>query len=543
MKKLIITVIAVIFIPGITLAFLTACEQRPDMQVEKVSDAKAYNTKEHDHIDPVYGKVFGEEGGEKTSTESKLIEINHASDDQLSTYDKWFTENEERHLKEVSDLVAFQTLAMDPGKAGELVKAGEYLKKKLTDIGINNATVHPGDGLPMVTAEWTGAKGQPTVLFYGHFDVQPADKSRWDSDPFKAEIRGDKMYGRGATDDKGPIISLLSTVEAMMKVDGKLPVNIMFLLDGAEEFGSQSMPKWLEKNKKWISKADYGYNLDAMMQSDDQGLMWKGLRGGGDVEVTITSASSDLHSGIYGGAVPNAAIAAAKIIDSMYNDDMTIAIEGWNVGLRDLSKEERAEIAEAVKALDKDAARKKLGVAEFIGDKNYTLVERTWIRTSLDVTGIKSGYTEGKASIIPHSAWFRVLSRTGPGHDAGELNQKIMDHIRKHTPWGVKVEMKSLDGGDAPFFSEDDLGFRIGKAVMTEFYGKPPRVLYVGGGVPALSFVPSEGGPQLVSFGIQRSDEGFHADNEFMRIPSFRKGQRIYAQLLHALVGQPERKK
>jgi acetylornithine deacetylase/succinyl-diaminopimelate desuccinylase-like protein len=239
--------------------------------------------------------------------------------------------------------------------------------------------------------------------------------------------------------------------------------------------------------------------------------------------------------------VPNAAIAAAKIIDSMYNDDGTVAIEGWNEGLKDLSKQERAEIADAVKAFDEDAAREQLGVAQLIGDPDYTLVERTWIRTSLDVTGIKSGYIEGKASIIPHSAWFRVLSRTGPGHDAGKLNKKIMDHVRKHTPWGVKVEMTELDGGDAPFFSEDDLNFLIGKTVLTEFFGQEPRVLYVGGGVPALSHVPDAGGPQLVSFGFQRSDEGFHADNEFMRIASFRKGQRMYARLFHALVDQPPR--
>jgi acetylornithine deacetylase/succinyl-diaminopimelate desuccinylase-like protein len=265
------------------------------------------------------------------------------------------------------------------------------------------------------------------------------------------------------------------------------------------------------------------------------------VRGGGDVEVTVTSANSDLHSGIYGGAIPNAAVAASKIIASMFNDDGTIAIEGFNDGLVDLSDEERREIAKAVKGLDEAAALKKLGVAEFVGDDNYTVVERTWIRSSLDVTGLKSGYIEGKASIIPHSAWFRVLSRTGPGHDPVVLNEKIMDHIRKHTPWGIKVEMKAASAGRAPFFKEDDINFAIGKTVLTEFFGKEPAVLYVGGGVPALSFVPDAGGPQLVSFGFQRSDEGFHADNEFMRIASFQKAQRAYARLIHALVGQPKR--
>jgi acetylornithine deacetylase/succinyl-diaminopimelate desuccinylase-like protein len=513
--------------------------------VSGVASAEENAASRYDGIDPAYGGILGREVAptEASVDVGELLEVNHASEAQLAAYDAWFTENEERHLKEVADLVAFPTLAMDPEKAGELVKAAEYLKEKLAALGMENPTVHPADGLPLVTAEWTGAEGQPTVLFYGHFDVQPADPARWDSDPWKAEVRDGKMYGRGATDDKGPIIALLSVMEAMLELDGKLPVNVMFLLDGAEEFGSQTMPKWLEANKAWLAKADYGFNIDAMMQSDDQGLMWKGLRGGGDVEVTVTSSNSDQHSGIYGGALPNAAIAAAKIIDSIWNDDGTVAIEGWNDGLTETSAEERAEIAEATKALNEQAALEQLGAAQFIGDENYTIVERTWIRTSIDVTGIKSGYTDGKASIIPHKAWFRIMSRTGPGHDAAVLNEKIMDHIRENTPWGVQVEMKALSAGNAPYFSPDDLGFKIGKTVQTEFFGKEPRVLYVGGGVPALSYVPDAGGPSLVSFSFQRSDENFHADNEYMRIPSFRKGQRMFARLMHALVGQPERER
>jgi len=501
--------------------------------------ATPYNSKSFDHVDPDYGKVLGDSGEKKAG--STLLELNHASDEQLKAYDDWFTKNEERHLQEVADLVAFPTLAMVPDKAEELIKAGEYLKKKMTAIGLENATVHPADGFPMVTADWHGAKDQPTILFYGHYDVQPADASRWDSDPFKAEVRDDRMYGRGATDDKGPIIALLSAMEAMLGLDGNLPVNVMLLLDGAEEFGSQSMVKWLKENKDWITKADYGFNADAMMHSDDQGLMWKALRGGSDVEVTLTSANTALHSGIYGGAAPNAAIAAAKIIASMWNDDGTVAIEGFNDDTIPAKPEQRHEIAEAVAGADEAAARKRLDIAEWIGDKDYTIVERTWIRPSLDVTGLRSGYIDGKASTIPDSAWFRVMARTAPGQDPEKVNQAIMAHIEKHVPWSLRVEMEGLTFGSAPFVSEDNHNFQIGKTVLTEFFGKEPRVLYVGGGVPALAYVPESGGPVLVTFGFQRSDEGFHADNEFMRIASFQKGQRAYARLLHALVGQPKR--
>ena len=361
MKKTIITIMAVMLMAGVASA-----EEKK-------------NTLQFDHIDPAYGKVLGGESAE--SKESvHLIKVKHASDEQVKAYDAWFTKNEERHLKEVAELVAFPTLAMVVENAKDLIKAGEYLKAKLDAVGMAKATVHPGDGFPLVTAEWTGAEGQPTVLFYGHYDVQPADASRWDSDPFKAEIRDGKMYGRGATDDKGPIIALISAIEAQMELDGALPVNVMLLFDGAEEFGSQSMVKWLAENRKWISKADYGFNADAMMFSDDQGLMWKGLRGGSDVEVTLTSANTALHSGIYGGAAPNAAIAAAKIIASMWNDDGTLAIKNFYDGITPATGQQRKEIADAVAGVDEAAARKRLDIAQWIGEKDYTIIERTWIR-------------------------------------------------------------------------------------------------------------------------------------------------------------------
>jgi acetylornithine deacetylase/succinyl-diaminopimelate desuccinylase-like protein len=469
--------------------------------------------------------------------------INRASDEQVQAYDQFFEENSEKHLAQVADLVSIPTLAMVPENAADLEKAGQYLVDRLTEIGMDNAKYHPADGFPLVTAEWMHAEGQPTTVFYGHFDVQPVVAERWDSDPFVADIRDNKLYGRGATDDKGYIIAFLSTIEAMMELDGKLPVNVKFFLDGSEEFGSQSMEAWLAEpeHNAWISEADYGFNLDAMMQSDDQGLMWRGLRGGGDVEVTITSANTAVHSGIFGGTAPNAIHAAAMIIASMYNDDGSVAIEGFDDDLVEVSQAQRDEIAAAEPDMASTLDKGALEIAEWIGDDEYTPLERTWVRNSMDVTGIRGGYIEGKASIIADSAWFRVLTRTGPGQDPGELNEKIMAHVKANTPWGVKVEMASLKAGSAPYFPESDLGFRIGFQVQTDFFGKAPKVLYVGGGVPALSYVPDAGGPPLVPFSFQRSDEGFHADNEYLRIDSFEKGQRAYAQLLHALVGQPPR--
>ncbi|MCK5441885.1 MAG: M20/M25/M40 family metallo-hydrolase [Maribacter sp.] len=472
----------------------------------------------------------------KNSTDSLVL--NKATENQIKAYNEFFEQHHKRHIDELIQLVSIPTMSMKPENKPELIKAAELLKEKLNTIGLENTEVHFTNDLPVITSTYTQNKAQPTILFYGHFDVQPVNIKRWDSNPFSPEIRDGRLYGRGATDDKGPLIALISAIEALMTVDGKLPVNIKLLLDGGEEMGSPHLPAWLAKHQDWLSNIDFGVNVDAMMHDDNQGLIWKGLRGAADLEVTITSANTDLHSGIYGGVAPNAALAASKVIASIWKDDGTIAIKGFYDDLKVFSKNERKGIADAVDPNQEAEELKKFAINQWIGEADYSFIERTWIRTSIDVTGFKAGYIEGKASIIPHSAWFRMMARTGPGHDPDKIIKMLIKHISQQIPWGLKVEFKEGLMGPAPVFDENDLGFRIGKKVLTDFFNKSPLILYLGGSVPALSSIPDAGGPNLVSVGFQRSDENFHADNEFMRIDSFKKGQRIYINLLHAFVNQ-----
>jgi acetylornithine deacetylase/succinyl-diaminopimelate desuccinylase-like protein len=474
----------------------------------------------------------------QAQAQNKALVLNKATQKQLKEYESFFKENHKRHINELVELIAIPTMSMKPENKPELKKAANLLKGMLDTIGMENAEVHFTNELPVVTASYTQNKSQPTILFYGHFDVQPVAKERWKSDPFSAEIRSERLYGRGATDDKGPIIALISAIEGLIKVDGKLPVNIKLLLDGGEEMGSPHLPIWLASNQEWLNDIDYGINVDAMMKDDNQGLMWKGLRGAADLEVTITSANTDLHSGIYGGVAPNAALAASKVIASLWNDDGSIAIKGFYNGLKQYSEKEREEIAAVVDPNQETEDLKKFGIEQWIGEKEYSFYERPWIRTSVDITGFKAGYIQGKASIIPHTAWFRMLARTGPDHDPKEVLEMLKKHVKDSLPWGLKVGFKESVMGTAPVFDENDLGFRIGKQVLTDFFGTPPIIVYIGGSVPALSSVPDGGGPNLVSIGFQRSDENFHADNEYMRIDSFKKGQRIYMDLLHAFVDQ-----
>lgn len=485
-----------------------------------------------------YNQICLSQNKQQTETTSDSLTVTKPSDNQIIAYNNYFDQNYERHIDELIDLISYPSLSMQADHQNDLIEAAEFLKNKLINIGLEKSQINFSNDLPIVTSEYNQHKDQPTVLFYGHFDVQPVNREQWQNDPFKAEIRDGRLYGRGATDDKGPIIALISTLEALMTIDGKLPVNIKILLDGGEEIVSSHLPNWLADHKDWLKDIDFGINIDAAMYSDEQGLIWKGLRGASDIEVTLTSANTDLHSGIYGGVAPNAAVAASKVIASMYNDDGSVAIEGFYDDLKIFSEFEKKEIAASVDKNQEADELRKFEIDQWIGEADYTYTERTWIRGSMDVTGFKSGYTDGKASIIPHNAWFRIMTRLGPGQNPEKINSLIKSHIERNIPWGIQAEFKASGMAAATVLNENDLGYKIGKKVLTDFFGISPKILYIGGTIPALSFIPQAGGPDLVSIGFQRSDENFHADNEFMRIDSFKKGQRIYAQLLHAFVNQ-----
>jgi acetylornithine deacetylase/succinyl-diaminopimelate desuccinylase-like protein len=503
------------------------------------SAALANDEQEQGYFVPGQYNAMGEP---KSASDAGKKQFHRASDAQIAAYEKYFKDSQERHLKDVADLVAFPSMRMDPKHHPDVQKAAEFLKAKLDAIGMQNVKVHLPD-YPFVTAEWMGAPGQPTAIFYGHFDVQPAVASQWKTDPFKAVIKDGKMYGRGVTDDKGPNVAFISVLEAMMKLDGKLPVNVKYVLDGSEEFGSQTMPAWAAQPqiKAWLGSADFGFNLDSMMQSDDQGLLWKGLRGSIAFDVRLRSANTALHSGIFGGAAPDSAAAAAIVIASLYNPDGTLAVKGFYDDATPIAPEDKQNIAEISKGLDEAAVKQKYGLPQLIGDQRFTPLERTWLRGSCTVTGLKSGYLEGSGAILPETAWFNMLCRLGPGQNPDKIAEQVSAHIKAHAPWGVEVEVKPFGNSVAVLIPGDDPSYALSKSVQTAFYGRPPAELYVGGTVGALSYMKAAGAPNLAALGIQRADEGFHADNEFMRISSFEKGQRLYAMMLHALVDQPRR--
>ena len=456
-----------------------------------------------------------------------------------TSYDSWFNENSDRLAEELAEFVAIPCIGAEPEHAEDMQTAAQWLAGKLTRIGMENATVHPTTtGHPVVTAEWLHAEGQPTVLVYGHFDVQPVAGQPWDTDPFKPVIKDGRMYGRGATDCKGGLYIPVTAVEALLSTDGKLPVNVKFVFEGQEEIGSPSLLPWISENAEWLA-ADYAYNADAMNYSDEQGLMWKGLRGGAFLAFSVKGANRALHSGIYGGVVPNAVVGMAKIIASFHNEDGTVAVEGFYDKVDPLTNLEKQELA--ARPWDAETDREKFGIKEWVGESGYTPMEIRNLRPTLEVVGFHGGI-DGISAVVPNESRAYVLCRLATSQLATETVNQLKAHIEKHLPAGLTVSFDTeLPITPAVKYSADDPAFQIANSVLTDVYGQEPMIGYVGGGVPVLTYMRFLVGRDLVTFGFQREDENFHSANEFLRLSDFKIGQRAYAQLLHAHTGQPLR--
>jgi acetylornithine deacetylase/succinyl-diaminopimelate desuccinylase-like protein len=454
-------------------------------------------------------------------------------------YDRWFEDNFDRHVQELVEFVSIPTIGAEPEHTEDMQKGAQWLADKLTRIGMENATVHRlATPHPVVTAEWLHAEGQPTVLVYGHFDVQPVAGQPWETDPFDPVIKGNRLYGRGATDCKGGLYTAVAAVEALMANDGRLPVNLKFFFEGQEEIGSPSLMPWIGANAEWLA-ADYAYNADAMNYDDNQGLMWKGLRGGAYLAFTVKGANQVLHSGIYGGPTPNPALGLAQIVASFHNEDGSVAVDGYYDKVDPLTDLEKQELA--ARPWDAQADREKFGIKEWVGEAGYTPMELRVLRPTLEVVGIHGGI-DGISAVVPNEARAYVLCRLVTSQMPTETNNLIKAHIEKHLPAGLTVEFNTeLPITPAVKYSENDPAYQIANSVLTDVYGQEPMVGYVGGGVGVLAYMRYIVGRDLITFGFQREDENFHSANEFLRLSDFKIGQRAYAQLLHAHVGQPQR--
>lgn len=453
----------------------------------------------------------------------------------MTDWATYLDQNKPRHLAELMDLVRIPSISSLPEHAADVRDAAAWTVARLAAAGVENVRVMETGGHPVVYGDWLHAPGKPTALVYGHFDVQPVDPlSLWTTPPFEPTIRDGRLYGRGASDDKGNMLGPILAVEALLQTAGTLPLNVKFIIEGQEEIGSPQLSQFIADHKDLLA-CDLVLNADAGQWSETEPALLVGLRGGCAAEIHVEGANSDLHSGLYGGAVANPLHALAYILDSLHAPDGTVTVAGFYDDVAELTAEDRARIATV--PYDEDAYKAHLGIDELHGEPGYTTHERLWVRPTLEIVGMWGGFQgDGIKTVLPREAHAKLSSRLVPNQEPGRVLDLIERHVAEHTPPGVKVTFNRLPFQAYPYVIDaDHPGQQAARAVLVDMYGREPYHVRVGGSVPVTEMFLRHLGAYSVSFGFGLNDERFHAPDEFFRIDSFYRGPVAYCQLLEKL--------
>ncbi|MEM7351243.1 MAG: dipeptidase [Acidobacteriota bacterium] len=453
----------------------------------------------------------------------------------MSDWQSHLQDQQERFIEELIEFLRIPSVSSLSEHAADVVRAGDWVAQRLQSAGIENIEILPTGGHPVVYGDWLHAADQPTVLIYGHFDVQPADPyDLWDSPPFEPVIRDGSIVARGASDDKGNMLIPILAVETLLATRGDLPVNVKFFFEGQEEIGSPQIPAFLAQHREKLA-CDLVFSADGMQYGEKQPALFIGCKGLSAIQIDLTGPAADLHSGLYGGAVQNPTHALVRILDSMRDEDGRITVDGFYDDVTPLSAEDRAEIA-AVPYND-EAYKTELGVEELFGEAGYSTMERAGARPTLEINGLWGGFQgEGTKTVLPSQAHAKISCRLVPNQDPERISQALARHVERHAPPGVRVEVTTIEGSAPPYLMRSDHpGNRIAAEVLEEVYGTAPLYLRSGGTLPICPFFLEALGVYTANFAFGLEDEKIHSPNEFFRLESFALGQRAYCLLLERL--------
>lgn len=441
--------------------------------------------------------------------------------------EKYIKDNEGRWFEELFSLLRIPSISSDPNHKGDMLRCAERLTQLLKEAGADEAAVYPTDGHPVVFGQKIVSSELPTVLVYGHYDVQPVDPLElWKSDPFEPEIHDGAIWGRGANDDKGQLFMHLKAFEYLVRA-GKLRHNVKFIFEGEEEIGSPSLAKWAEANKEKLA-ASVILVSDTTMISDKVPSINCGMRGLAYLEVKVTGPNKDLHSGHYGGAVANPINVLCDMISSLIDKDGRITVKGFYDNVVELSSADRAQLARA--PFDLEEYKHFLGINEVKGEKGYTTLERTGIRPCLDVCGIWGGFTgEGSKTVLPSEAHAKISMRLVPNQDSETISRLFSEHFLSIAPPYVKVEVRPCHGGNGFLIPISSKAYQAASRAMAEVYGTDPVPSRGGGSIPILADLQHILGidPLLMGFGLER--DTIHSPNESYLISQFFAGIRSLA--------------
>ncbi len=440
----------------------------------------------------------------------------------MQAWKDYQAQNKDRFLDELLELLRIPSVSARSEHKEDMVRCAEKVKQRLLEAGADTVEIMPTAGHPAVFGEKIVDPSKPTVLVYGHYDVQPPDPLElWDSPPFEPVIKDGKIFARGACDDKGQFYMHIKALEIMNKTNG-LPVNVKFLIEGEEEIGSKHLGEFLETNKAKL-KADVILISDTAMLSLDTPSIDVGVRGLSYIEVEVTGPNRDLHSGVYGGAVANPITILAKMIASMHDENNHITIPGFYDDVVESTNEERAEMAKA--PYDENEFKKDLGVKTLWGEKGYTTNERTGIRPTLELNGIWGGYTgEGAKTVLPGKAFAKISARLVPNQKSAKMTKLIIDHLHKIAPDYVTVKASEHHGGDPYMTPVDSTEYKAASKAIETTFGIAPIPVRGGGSIPITALFESVLGCKTVFLGFGLDSDNLHSPNEKFNIDNFYKG-------------------
>ncbi|MBO9733026.1 MAG: dipeptidase [Chitinophaga sp.] len=440
----------------------------------------------------------------------------------MQVWKDYQAQNKDRFLEELLELLRIPSVSADSRFNGDTQRCAEAVKVRLQEAGADNVEVCQTAGHPIVYGEKIIDPSLPTVLVYGHYDVQPADPLElWHSGPFEPVIKDGNIYARGSADDKGQFYMHVKAFETMNKTN-TIPCNIKFMIEGEEEVGSANLGIFLKENKDRL-KADVVLISDTSMISLENPSIDTGLRGLAYMEVEVTGPNRDLHSGVYGGAVANPATILAKMIASLHDENNHITIPGFYDKVQELSAEEREALNAA--PFDEEEYKADLGIADVWGEKGYSTIERTGIRPTLEVNGIWGGYTgEGSKTVLPSKAFAKISMRLVPNQDWHEISDLFTKHFEAIAPKSVKVKVTKHHGGSPYVTPTDSVAFKAAHEAINATFGKAPIPVRGGGSIPIVALFEKELGLKTVLMGFGLDSDNLHSPNEKYGLANYYKG-------------------
>ncbi|MCL6524155.1 MAG: dipeptidase [Thermoflavifilum sp.] len=440
----------------------------------------------------------------------------------MDTWQSYLQTNRQRFVQELMELLRIPSISTDSAYRQQVLQCAEKLTQYLQQAGAEKVEIFPTAGHPIVYAEKHIGNHLPTVLVYGHYDVQPVDPVElWHHDPFDPIIRNERIYARGASDDKGQLFMHVKALELMVQTQS-LPVNIKFIIEGEEEIGSPHLADFVAQHHDLL-KADVVLVSDTAMISLEQPSIDVGVRGLAYVQVELTGPDHDLHSGVYGGAVPNPATILCQMIASLHDAHHRVNIPGFYADVEEVSAEERQLLAKA--PFDLEAFKRETGITEVWGEEGYTVRERIGIRPTLEVNGIWSGYTgEGAKTVLPAKAYAKISCRLVPHQDHQKIVRLLTDHLKQIAPACVRVEVKTLHGGDPYVLPITHPAYQAAAKAMQTTLGKAPVPVRGGGSIPITAVFQQVLGIHTVFLGFGLDNDNLHAPNEKFDLANFYKG-------------------